>query len=182
MILDHTKHLTPQEIEDLLKTIDELLTSEESRDKRDGALLLLAFETGARATECLMVCWHHVDFNLKTVKLRGLKGSKDRVLPISSKLCEAFKELGAPPVDDPYYHTLIFNFSYRWFKKIWDKRRPSAKKLHSLRHTRALEVFRKSKNIHITQNFLGHRSISSTMVYMDYCYNADELRNELGIE
>jgi integrase/recombinase XerC len=50
------------------------------------------------------------------------------------------------------------------------------KKLHGLRHTFAIRLYKKTKDIRLVQVALGHRNITNTMVYADYAYSQQELR------
>ena len=70
----------------------------------------------------------------------------------------------------------IFPISYIRFHQIWDKYRPCHKKLHSLRHTFAIRLYKKTKDIRLVQFALGHRNIANTMIYADYVYSQEELK------
>jgi integrase/recombinase XerC len=50
------------------------------------------------------------------------------------------------------------------------------KKFHSLRHTFAIELYQKTKDLRLVQVALGHRNITNTMIYADYVYSQQELR------
>jgi integrase len=73
----------------------------------------------------------------------------------------------------------IFPISYQRLYQIWDHWKPCKKKLHSLRHTFAIELYRRTRDLRLVQMALGHKSINNTMVYADYIYTQEELKKLL---
>ena len=73
----------------------------------------------------------------------------------------------------------LFPISYPRLVQIWQHYRPVHKKFHSLRHTFAIELYKKTKDIRLLQMALGHRNIANTMIYADYVYSQTELRRLL---
>jgi integrase len=166
--LNKNKYLLDPEVERLERT----LATESLEHIRDALLLQLALKTGARASELLAL--RHADLNSydKTVFIQGIKGSNDRELPLVPSF---FDQLWA------YSQTLpknegLFPIGYHRLRQVWDWYRPVPKKFHSLRHTFAIRLYRKSKDIRLVQVALGHRNIANTMIYADYVYSQQELR------
>jgi integrase/recombinase XerC len=60
--------------------------------------------------------------------------------------------------------------------QIWQFYRPVPKKFHALRHTFAIELYQKTKDLRLVQVALGHRNITNTMIYADYIYSQQELK------
>lgn len=139
---------------------------------RDPLLLELALKTGARASELLAL--RHVDLNIydATVFIRGIKGSNDRELPLAKPLFSRLMAYAA--VADR--KSDLFPIGYHRLRQIWDWYRPAPKKFHSLRHTFAIRLYQKTKDIRLVQVALGHRNITNTMVYADYIYSQQELK------
>jgi integrase/recombinase XerC len=127
--------------------------------------------TGARAQEALNIRGTDLNLETETVFIRGLKGSDDRELPLPSWLFKQLVELRAKHTGE-----FLFPISYPRLDQIWREYRPVKKKLHSLRHTFAIRLLRKTGNLRLVQVALGHRSISNTMVYASYQYQAEELK------
>lgn len=148
--------------------LHETLVKFQESDPRNATLLWLLLHTGARATEALNILASDLNHHDQTVFIRGIKGSNDRELPLPSWL---FNRLAALPTSPK-----IFNISYNRLFQIWDDYKPVDKKLHSLRHTFAINLYKRSKDIRLVQVALGHRSINNTMVYADYLYSQEELR------
>jgi len=159
--------------DDELNRLVHILTKFQESNPRDTTLIWLALHTGARAGEVLDVRLTDLDLSQKSVYIRGTKGSDDRDIPLPHWL---FKKLLAliPGHDDR-----LFPISYIRFSQIWGEYRPVKKKLHALRHTFAVNLYRKSKDIRLLQLALGHRNWNNTMIYAAYQYKTDELRRVL---
>lgn len=166
--LNKNKYLLDPEAEQLEALVARHLTS----DPRNSLALLLALRTGARATELLDV--RRADLNTydQTVFIRGIKGSNDRELPLAEALFESLAHFASElrPQDR------LFPIGYHRLRQVWDEYRPCAKKFHSLRHTFAIRLYRKTKDLRLVQVALGHRNITNTMIYADYVYSQQELR------
>lgn len=165
--LNNNKYLLPNELAHLEKLLNDKL----EKDPRNCFALLLALRTGARAQEILNLKKSDLNAFEETVLIQGLKGSNDREIPLPSPL---FKKLlkYADTVDGHF----LFPITYNRFRQIWDLYRPVNKKLHSLRHTFAIQLYKKTKDIRLVQVALGHRNVMNTMIYADYVYSQTELR------
>ena len=172
-------------------TSQKILTSEEfdqldrlcrknlkDRSRRDALIILIAIKTGGRASEILNIRRTHFSRSAKTILLLGLKGSNDREIPIPEFLVREIENYCK--IHSIGFNDRLFNISYDRLYQIWDLYRPVKKKFHSLRHTFALNIYEKSKDIKLVQICLGHRSIINTMVYLDFFYTQDILRKILG--
>jgi len=168
--LNKSKYLTDFERERLLKIFD----SFETQDLRNVVLLRLALASGARATELLNLKKSDLDHQESTIFFRGIKGSNDRELPLPPKL---FQSVAKVALNSPSDH--VFPISYNRLRQIWQLYRPVHKKFHCLRHTFAIQLYRKTKDIRLLQMALGHRNIVNTMIYADYVYSKEELKKLL---
>ena len=167
--LDSSKFLSEQE--DL--ALDKLLALATCSES---LMLSLLRKYGMRTNELLRL--RPCDFNRdsRTIRVSGSKGSNSRELPLDDELFERLdKEASMQILDDGQIFPIT---RFRLFH-IWHKWRPCKKKLHSLRHTCAVNLYRKTKDIKLVQKVLGHKSISNTMIYMDFVYSQDELRKAL---
>lgn len=165
--LNKTKYLLPPEVERLEK----LLQDYQDQDPRNTLVLQLALRTGGRAREILLT--QKMDLNAydQTIFLRGLKGSNDREIPLPANLFARLQRY-ADSIPGP----ALFPFGYHRLHQIWELYRPVPKKFHSLRHTFAIRLYQKTKDLRLVQVALGHRNITNTMVYADYVYSQQELR------
>lgn len=165
--LNKNKYLLPQELERLEKILNDYMDS----DPRDCLALMLALRTGGRAQEILNLQKSHLNPYEESILIHGLKGSNDREIPIRSSL---FKKLMTYVNTVPGEH--LFPITYNRFRQIWEHYRPVPKKLHALRHTFAIQLYKKTKDIRLVQVALGHRNVMNTMIYADYVYSQTELR------
>lgn len=162
--MNKTKYLQDAEYGSLQATLERNRDS----DARNCTLLWLLLHTGARATEMLNVTASDLNHLDRSIFIRGIKNSNDREIPLPLWLYRRVAALGADG--------RLFPVSYSRLKQIWDEYRPVRKKLHSTRHTFAIRLYQKTKDIRLVQSALGHRSISNTMIYADYLYTQQELR------
>lgn len=145
------------------------------KDRVHVTALLVALHTGARATEVLNLRKQDLDPNSRSLFIKGLKNSNDGEMPINDKIWAIVECLAKDLKPDE----LLFPMSYFQLRRVWRKYRPAEKKLHCLRHTMALNLYKKSKDIRLVQSALRHRSIVSTMCYQSYVYTTEELRKAI---
>lgn len=165
--LNKNKYLLPPEVQKLRQIIQDF----SDKDVRNCLLLELGLRTGARAQELLNIQKMDLNGYDESVFIRGIKGSNDRELPVKS---DYFMRLARYAEAQP--GTKIFPITYDRLYQIWDLYRPVHKKFHSLRHTFAIEIYQKTKDLRLVQVALGHRNIQNTMIYADYLYSQQELR------
>jgi integrase/recombinase XerC len=165
--LNKNKYLLSPEVERLRKIITDFQDSE----PRNCLLLSLGLRTGARAQELLNLQKSDLNTYDQTVFIRGIKGSNDREIPVQSRFFEDLIKYS-----EGVSGTKLFDISYQRLYQIWEFYRPVPKKFHSLRHTFAIELYQKTKDLRLVQVALGHRNITNTMIYADYVYSQQELR------
>lgn len=161
-------------LDDELARLRQIFRSFQDSDPRNVLLLELALQTGARATELLNTQRSDLIVSDETLFIRGIKGSNDREIPLPSKLF-----LRLQRYNDGLAGTRLFDISYERLYQIWQLYRPVPKKFHSLRHTFAIELYKRTRDIRLLQVALGHRNIANTMIYADYLYSKEELRRLL---
>ncbi len=159
MSLNRNKFLEDHELSGLKSTLD--------LSKRDHVIVSLAIETGARASEILNLRQTDLYTDTNTVFIRALKGGKDREIPVRKELIDALIKF------------IPFNISYRRLAQIWDHYRPNNKKFHSLRHTFAVNLYKRTKDIKLTQLALGHSSPTTTSIYTDFLYSQEQMKRIL---
>jgi integrase/recombinase XerC len=136
-------------------------------DTRNAVLILTALYCGLRAQELLNLTISDVDFGNKTIWVKTLKKGNPRTIPAPDCLLKYIKTLSSE---------VIFPISYQRLVQVWHLYRPCKKKFHSLRHTCAILLYRKTKDINLVKYVLGHKSLSSTTVYLEETYQVETLR------
>lgn len=165
--LNKNKYLLEPEVDRL----EHILKSFANKDPRNCTLLWTLLHSGARAQEVLNLRVDDLNTYDETVFFRGLKGSNDRELPVPSWLFQRLVHETTSARDE-----ILFPITYNRLRQIWELYRPVHKKLHGLRHTFAIRLYKKTKDLRLVQVALGHRNITNTMVYADYVYSQQELR------
>lgn len=157
------------------KTRIEFLEREEVRalidagvDERERALMATLFSTGMRVSECVALKradLERADIDeTKDLSIIG-KGGWQRVVFFSPECLQQIRTYLATREDrDPR----LFPFTKRTAERIV-KRAGTTIGIdawpHILRHSLATHVLRSGANIRVVQEMLGHRALSSTMVY-----------------
>jgi integrase len=165
--LNKNKYLLEPEVERL----EHILKSFGDQDPRNCTLIWTLLLTGARAQEVLNLRVEDLNTYDETVFIHGIKGSNDREIPVPPWLFQRLAAESARAVDQQ-----LFAISYNRLHQIWDLYRPVHKKLHALRHTFAIRLYKKTRDLRLVQVALGHRNITNTMIYADYIYSQQELR------
>ena len=151
--------------------LERILEKYKDSDVRNVLLIELALRTGGRAQEILNLTKANLDHENKSILIEGIKGSNDREIPIRTKLFERLASYVLQIKSER-----LFPISYSMFREIWRFYRPVNKKLHCLRHTFAIRVYEKRRDLKLVQVGLGHRNIQNTMVYADYVFSKTELK------
>lgn len=171
-------YLDKPEIDALIGAPD--LTRQTGR--RDHALLLFLYNTGARASEAVAVTLgdlEHRPDGTGSVRLIG-KGTKTRFCPLWSTTVEKLKELAGDrkqseklfinqrhqPLTRFGVHTLVARHVATAVKKIATMARKRIGP-HTIRHTTATHLLRAGVDINTIRAWLGHVSINTTNVYAD---------------
>jgi integrase/recombinase XerD len=170
-------YLTRDEMEAILASIDRT----QWRGRRDYALLLTLYNTGARVSEIGTLQRNQVTIASKSyIQLHG-KGRKDRVVPLWPRtariLKEWFRELGQqettvafPSIRGEPLTRFAIHLLLR--KKVEQAQTscPSLKTKrispHVLRHSTAMALLQSGVDIAVIALWLGHESIETTNKYL----------------
>ena len=137
--------------------------------KKVSTYLQLLKDTGARCGEISRLKLSSIDLQQKVVRINAEKGSNSRILPISQKSIDMLNNL-------PKNDERIFANAGDMRSNFFMQRRRIAKKLgnprlleihfHTLRHWKATTEQHKTKDPWHVKEILGHKSITSTEVYI----------------
>jgi integrase/recombinase XerD len=172
--------LTSKEVKQLLTAPDMRTT----RGYRNRIILELLYDTAIRRAEVAAIRLADLDLAAGYILIHG-KGDKDRVVPVSARVCELVQNyiLMVRPSfvagDDPGH--LILN---RWGRQmdangIWAVVKRCAalagiKKnvtTHTFRHTCATHMLKNGAPVRHLQEMLGHESLESTQIYTHVTIN-----------
>jgi integrase/recombinase XerD len=172
------EYLEGDEIRAILESTDR----EKSEGRRDHALLLTLFNTGARVQELLGV--RPTDLQLDKpfqVRLRG-KGRKERICPLWTNTVESLRKLLSDIPDQASETKPIFRnrrgepmtrFGVRYIVRRYAERaqvavpRLANKRVHphTFRHSAAVHLLRSGVDFVTISHWLGHASLETTNRY-----------------
>lgn len=170
------KALTQNELNCLLNSIT---------DARLRLMITLAAFHGMRNTEVCMLRKADVDLDTGTITIRRLKGSKTTTQPLREEektgLAETLAKLSKSPYVFPNRSGNPFSRGTFWlqFKKACRKAGIANRNVHSLKHFTCMTLLKNGMELVHLKEFVGHRSINSTMQYL--CINQDEACKEAEI-
>jgi integrase/recombinase XerD len=139
--------------------------------KKLAAFLTLLKETGCRCGEAIRTTWIEVDFQRRTIRIRAEKNSKPRIMPFSTQLAAMLERLPKKSIRvfPGSLGSMRFNLQVtraRQARKL-DNPRLLKVSFHSLRHLKGTTEYHSTHDILHVQNLLGHRTIKSTMQYIN---------------
>jgi type 1 fimbriae regulatory protein FimB len=149
-----------------------LLGVARASSERDFLMILVAFCHGLRASEVIAITRDHVSED-GYLDVKRLKGSEHTVQPLIShenpllNEREALNEYAVAMLDDQR----LFPISRQHFWRLVQKHGKTAglpRHLchpHTMKHTLGV-VLSDASGLPVTQTYLGHKSGSSTMIYM----------------
>jgi site-specific recombinase XerD len=137
-------------------------------------LLMLAYSSGLRVSEVVVLRRDHIDLSRKTVLIRSGKGRKDRYTLLSDRAAAFVKDYCALyAIEDWLFpgQGASAHLSVRSAQSIFDKALDKAGiqkpglSIHSLRHTFATHLMENGTDIKYIQELLGHASLRTTERY-----------------
>ncbi len=169
------------------KEVKKLLTACDMRTNkgyRNRIILELLYDTAIRRAEVANIRISDLDLNAGYILIHG-KGDKDRVVPVSARVCELMQNYillvrhNFISNEDPGY--LILN---RWGQRmgpnsVWAVVKrcvhlAGIKKnttTHTFRHTCATHMLKNGAPVRHLQQMLGHESLESTQIYTHVTIN-----------
>jgi site-specific recombinase XerD len=164
------EHLTPQESRRFLQSIP---ANDGCVAQRDRVMFTLLFHTGIRLGSLVQLRLTDLRLRERTLRIRGKGGIEQSIYLSSSirKVLRSYIRSSKRAPDDPLFSSrnggpvgrrqVQLRF-HHWLAKAGIKRHLS---VHSLRHTFAMNLYRKIGDLRLVQTALGHKHISTTEIY-----------------
>lgn len=158
-------YLTQEELERLLKVIT---------NKRDQALIFLAYRYGLRASEVGILQRDDLDFQRLKIRITRLKNSISSEYPLQPETARILKSYlrtrkDNSPILFPSKRGLPISRKtlYKMMQSYGAKAKiPKAKrKFHVLKHSIATHLLDAGADIMFVKDWLGHRNIQNTLIY-----------------
>lgn len=138
------------------------------------ALFSVIYDCGLRASEACNLQWNDIYFDRCQVHIKNGKGKKDRIVPISKKtlkVLEVYRK--SYPSNDYVFNGFGKNkrinsafIRYRLRNALAAAGLDTSLSTHSLRHSYATHLLEAGEDIQTVQQRLGHKSVSTTMIYL----------------
>ena len=151
------KYLKHSQVIRLINTIE---------SERDRLIVRLIYATGVRVSELCAIRVEDIDFEEQTIRVKG-KGDKIRTVFIDEETLEEINGFIGNTIEGPLFVGQQGNhISPRTVQHLFKQYAPSGITPHKIRHSYASELYRRSKNLRVVQENLGHSSIKTTEIYL----------------
>jgi len=151
------KYLKHSQVIRLLRSIE---------NKRDKLIVRLIYATGVRVSELCAINVEDIDFEEQTIRVKG-KGDKIRTVFVDEETLGEIDEFIGNKIEGPLFVGQQGNhISPRTVQHIFKENAPDGITPHKIRHSYASELYRRSKNLRVVQENLGHSSIKTTEIYL----------------
>jgi len=157
-----------------------------NQGQRDRIILEILYDTGIRASEMANLKVHDLDLKGGYGQVLGGKGAKDRVVPISKRVCSLIRDyllmvrphyLGSNR--DEGYLVLNRYGTRMTTNAVWFTVKRCAKaagirkniSTHTFRHSCATHMLKNGAPVRHIQELLGHESLETTQVYTHVTIN-----------
>ncbi len=161
-----------------IRTLLDRIGASSPLERRDKAMLEVAYCCGLRCSELVGLELESIDFDSETVRVLG-KGGKERIVPLgepAQKAVSGYLERGRPALSSsPSEKALLLSKSGRRLSPsdvtrrlaLWVREAALAGRVspHALRHSFATHMLEGGADLRSIQELLGHSSISTTQVY-----------------
>lgn len=141
---------------------------------RERSLLMMAYGSGLRVSELIRLKLQHLEPDRMLVRVEESKGGKDRYSLLSHQCLDELRRYYSAysPKEWLFYgkeKTKPMHIST--IQKMYTRTKAAAgitkgKGIHTLRHCFATHLLEKGTDIFLIKQFLGHKSIHTTMVYL----------------
>ncbi len=156
--------------------VDTILDAASACSNRDYLLMRLLWRTGLRIDELLHVRPSDLEYDNKMIRIVKVKNDRQRRIPIDTWTLSLVQEyIGDYDIDND---RPIFQISQQRVRAIVRRYGRIINKdvsPHTFRHSYAINMVRQGCDIRRLQLLLGHSSMATTVIYLQF--NDDDLRD-----
>lgn len=166
---------TPQRQPEILSRVEVMRLLDAAPRLTDRVLLKTTYAAGLRLSEVIALRWSDIDSGRMSLRVEQGKGARDRYTVLSSGLVtelRAYWRQCRPqgpwlfPGRDPA-HPISDNTAQRLYTRTKLKAGITKRGgIHALRHAFATHLLEAGIDLHTIQQFMGHRSLSTTQRYL----------------
>lgn len=151
------KYLKHSQVIRLLRSIE---------DERNRLMVRLIYATGVRVSELCAINVEDIDFEEHTIRVKG-KGDKIRTVFVDKDTLRGIDDFIGNKIEGPLFvGQQGKHIAPRTVQHIFREIAPEGITPHTIRHSYASELYRRSKNLRVVQENLGHTSIKTTEIYL----------------
>lgn len=144
-------------------------------------IFLLILTTGIRTSELLNIKNKNINLEKKMILLEFTKTHNHRYIYILDELIPLIKDCMSSNTylftDDENKHQLSANALRCFFKHTKERAEVEVLSPHKLRHYYATQMYKKSLDIYLVSNLLGHTNIKTTQIYLDINEHENQAKN-----
>ena len=136
------------------------------QNQRDHLMVRLIYATGVRVSELCTINIDDIDFDDQMIRVIG-KGGKIRMVFVDEESLDLIAAFIGNHITGPLFPGQNNNhISSRTVQILFKKYAPPGITPHKIRHSYASELYRRSRNLKVVQENLGHASIKTTEIYL----------------
>jgi site-specific recombinase XerD len=134
--------------------------------ERDRLIIRTIYATGLRVSELCALKIEDIDFDEQTIRVLG-KSGKIRTVFVDTETLSEIESFVQGRVQGPVFPGSKGKaISPRTVQLIFREHAPEGITPHKIRHSYASELYRRSRNLRVVQENLGHTSIRTTEIYL----------------
>ncbi len=166
---DEVQPFSDDEVEALLRAAEKTRQS-----ARDASIILVAMDTGARASEICNLRYSDLDFDQRSLRIREGKGKKSRTIYLGKRATRAlwkYVQQDGRDGDDPLFFSergdhLTYSGLILLFRRLGKAAGVKNCHCHRARHYYAVSYLRAGGNQMALMRSMGHRSVAMTNRYV----------------
>jgi site-specific recombinase XerD len=164
---------TPARLPEILSREEVARILSRPTNSKHRVLLMTAYAAGLRVSELVRLRVNDLDSDRMTIRVEQGKGGQDRYTLLSPRLLEELRRYWCSTRPQPWLFPSQRGqrpVSISCAQRVWGRAKREARVtkrggIHALRHAFATHLLEAGTDLHTIQRLLGHRHISTTMVY-----------------
>jgi site-specific recombinase XerD len=164
---------TPAQLPEILSREEVARILSRPTNSKHRVLLMTAYAAGLRVSELVRLRVGDLDSDRMTIRVEQGKGGQDRYTLLSPRLLEELRRYWRSTRPQPWLfpsQRARRPVSISCAQRVWGRAKREARVtkrggIHALRHAFATHLLEAGTDLHTIQRLLGHRHISTTMVY-----------------
>ena len=149
-------------------------------ENKSKLIFMLLLTTGIRTNELLNIKNSNIDLEHKKIYLDFTKSGKTRYIYLIDEIIDLVNEIKSNNTylfNDHFGNQLSSNAIKCLFRRLKSELDISILSPHKIRHYYATQIYKKSLDIYLVSNLLGHSDIKTTQIYLDIDNKENQIKN-----